>query len=71
MKKKPKKIAKKKFKGPTLLDRLPKNHGEWLELCIKFTKRVIHDPPLESENYLRNQLDRLNKELEEWRKNEG
>ncbi len=71
MKKKPKKTVKKKFKGPTLLDRLPNNHGEWLELVIANTKRHIHNPPMESENYLRNQLDRLTKELKEWRKNEG
>lgn len=71
MKKKPKKTVKKKTKVQTLLDRLPNNHGEWLELVIANTKRHTKNPPVESENYLRDQLDRLTKELNEWRKNEG
>lgn len=71
MKKKTQKPAKKKYSGPTLLDRLPKNQGEWLELVIANTKRHTANPPLESQNFLRDQLVRLEKELAEWRKNEG
>lgn len=71
MKKKAKKPTKKRYSGPTLLDRLPNNHGEWLELVIKNTIRAIGPTPRESEKYLINQKDRLTKELAEWRKNEG
>ena len=67
--KKPKKKAKKTYKGPTLFDRLPSNRGEWLELCIKFTKRAVHNPPYKEDQWLFDQEAKLNKELAEWRKN--
>lgn len=63
-----KKAKKVKYKGPTLLDRLPNNHGEWLLLCIKFTERVIANPPRESDQQMINQAARLKAELEEWKK---
>jgi len=53
------------------MDKLPNNHGEWLELVIKNTIRSIGSDPRPSEKYLIDQKDRLTKELAEWRKNEG
>ena len=61
-----KKIGKNKPKVLTMLDKLPKNHGEWLELVIKFTKRAIHDPVRKEEDYLRRQLSVLESELNQW-----
>jgi hypothetical protein len=69
--KKSTKKAKKQLEGPTLIDRLPKNHGEWLELCVKFTDRAISNPPRESEKWLVDQSFRLEKQIDAWRKNEG
>lgn len=71
MKKKAKKSVLKRHIGPTLFDTLPKNHGEWLELCIKFTMRVVKNPPdSELDKTMLAQADRLRKQLELWRKNE-
>lgn len=61
--KKAKKPTKKKNSGPTILDTLPKNRGEWLELVIEFTERAIHDPPIEADAHLRSQVTRLYREL--------
>lgn len=61
-----KKPVVKKFKGPTLLDRLPKNQGERLELMIAIT--VKHTSVRESDQFLRDQADRLRQELSEWKK---
>lgn len=58
----------KKSKKTTLLDRLPKNEGERIELMIFFTKRAITDPKSESQQYLLRQLERLENELKEWKK---
>ena len=66
--KKTKKARKIKHKGPTLMDRLPKNHGEWLQLLIKFTERAMSIPPLESEKYLVDQANRLKLQLDQWKK---
>ena len=63
-----KKAKKNKYKGPTLMDRLPENHGEWLMLCIKFTKRAITHPELESQKFLIDQANRIEAELTEWKK---
>lgn len=63
-KKKP--VPKKKFKGPTMLDKLPKNRGEWLELVIKFTERAIN--PGHPDQGMVAQAERLKAELVEWRK---
>lgn len=63
MKKSPK--IKKKT-GPSMMDKLPKNHGERLFLMIKFTKRALTNPELESQQYLVRQLDRLTQELSTW-----
>lgn len=65
--KKPVKKAKK-YNGPTLLDRIPCNQGERLMVMIKFTKRVISNPPLEYEQSFVDQLGRLEAKLEEWKK---
>jgi hypothetical protein len=67
MPKKAQKAKKIKPKGPTLMDRLPNNHGEWLLLCIKFTKRAITHPELESQAFLVKQAERIEKELEDWK----
>lgn len=74
--KKPKKPTKAEVKATAIarskfLESLPSNRGEWLELVIKITKKAMHNPPLESEKYLLDQIDRLNLELKEWRKNES
>lgn len=64
-----KKAVRKKKSIPkklTLFDRLPKNHGERLELIIKYTERAITNPEYQSD--LINQVIRLKAELEEWRK---
>ena len=71
MKKKAKKPTEKKLAGPTLADKLPKNHGEWLELLIKNTIRAIGPVPHKSEKYLIDQKDRLIKQLEEWKRDFG
>lgn len=72
MKKKPKKQTKKKLKGQTLIDKLPKNQGEWLELCIFFTLRGVKQPPVtQFDHDMLAQSDRLVKKLEEWRANES
>jgi hypothetical protein len=71
MKKKHKKSEQNKNAGPTLLDRLPKDHGEWLQRVIKLTNRTISGFRLPPEHSLVIQIDRLTKELEEWRKNES
>lgn len=65
MRKKAKKVRKIKHKGPTLMDRLPKNHGQWLGLCIKFTERAIDKG---GNSYLVDQLWRLQIQLDEWKK---
>lgn len=54
--------AEKKNLAPkrgSFMDRLPKNHGEWLELVIKLTDRGGKD--------LAEQGVRLRKELEDWK----
>jgi len=61
MRKKTKQIKKK---GPTLMDRLPENQGEWLMLVIKNTKKVLGGHSEASYDFLEDQLDRLEKELE-------
>lgn len=69
MKKKAQK--KKKYSGPTLMDKLPNNQGEWLELCIKFTLRGIQSPPVtQLDTDMLAQAERLKQKLNEWRKNE-
>jgi len=60
-------ITKKRKKTNTLYDRLPSNHGEWLELAISFTERAISRSVV-SESYLLEQASRLKSELEQWRK---
>jgi hypothetical protein len=65
---KTKKVRKIKHKGLTMLDKLPKTHGEYLELLIKMTERAMSKPPLESEKYLLDQADRLRVQLEQWKK---
>jgi hypothetical protein len=71
MKKKAKKTTKKKYSGPTLLDTLPKNQGEWLELVIKFTLRGINNPPVFAiDKTMLAQAERLQSELYIWRERE-
>lgn len=64
-KKKP--VKKTKFKGLTMLDKLPKNKGEHLELMIKFTERVIN--PDHPDKGMVAQAERLRSQLAEWKKN--
>lgn len=57
-----KKVAKKaEPKKPTLMDRLPKNDGERLELMIRMTERHTDKGMVE-------QAARLRAQLEEWKK---
>lgn len=68
MKKKAKKQVKKK---QTMLDRLPNNQGEWLELVIKFTLRGVNNPPIFSiDHTMLAQAKRLETELYIWRERE-
>lgn len=60
-------ITKKRKKNNTLADKLPKDHGEWLELVIILTERALSKPG-GKQPYLIRQYDRLKVELEEWRK---
>lgn len=66
------KVAKNKKlvkKEATMLDNLPKNHGEYLELLIKMTEKR-----LENNNYdntMKNQAVRLKSELAKWKRNQG
>ena len=64
MRKKAKKIE---YKGPTLMDRLPENQGEWLMLVIKNTKKVLGDHTEASYQFLEDQLFRLEDELAQWK----
>lgn len=66
MKKKAKKVVKKKFNGQTMLDKLPKNEGERLELMIRMTEKHTTDSP--SHQFLRDQATRLRAELAAWKK---
>jgi hypothetical protein len=59
-------FMKKHTKTVALKDRLPRNRGEWLALCIKFTKRALTHPEMESQQYLVKQAERLKIELEVW-----
>lgn len=52
-----------KYKGPTMLDKLPKNKGEHLELMIRMTERVATN-----DKGMQAQAERLKAELAEWRK---
>lgn len=62
-----KKRKKIKYKGPTLMDRLPDNQGEWLLLVIKNTKKVLGDHTEASYQYLEDQLFRLEDQLARWK----
>ena len=56
-----------KYKGPTLIDRLPKNKVEHMELMIRLTEKAIGNST--SDNGLNAQLERMKMELSELRKN--
>lgn len=56
--------SKAKSQKSTFADRLPKNHGEWLELVIKLTDRVIVDG---RPDYMVAQKNRLEAELKKWK----
>lgn len=58
-----KKVKKAAPKGPTLMDRLPKNEIERLELMIRMTEK--HIDPRGVDTTMANQADRLRKQLEE------
>lgn len=62
---KKKSAAKKVKKQPTVMDTLPRNHGEYLELLIKMTERVIR--PGISDMTMTNQAIRLKAELAKWK----
>ncbi len=59
-------ITKKRKKIKTLIDKLPKDQGEWLELAIFFTERAIRNPT-GSDAFLVDQSVRLRHELARWR----
>lgn len=62
-----KSVGKKKaVKNKTMLDNLPKNRGEYLELLIQLTERAI-SPGLSDKGMVA-QASRLNKELKDWKK---
>jgi hypothetical protein len=64
-------MAKKrpaKFKGPTMVDKLPNNHGEWLTLVIRNTQKTIAGISGPTPQYLVDQEQRLFNELEEWKR---
>lgn len=64
---KKKKLAiKSKPKKPTLLDLLPRNHGERLAVMIRLTERSIKNPEFDKD--MVNQANRLKAELEQWNK---
>ena len=64
---KKKQVAKKQPKKLTLMDRIPKDDGERLELILKMTEKRID---LDSfDMTMENQANRIRKELAEWRKN--
>lgn len=50
--------------GQPILDRLPKNRGEYLALILRFTERAIRYP----EDHMTFQAGRLRQELEDWKK---
>jgi hypothetical protein len=60
-------ITKKRKKIKTLIDKLPNDQGEWLELVIHFTERAIKHPE-GGDAFLVAQAARLKAELAEWRK---
>lgn len=66
MKKKNKKAAPEK----TLKLGPPTTHGEFLEICINLTKKAIDDPSVGDGSGMKEQLERMSKELKQWRKNE-
>lgn len=53
---------------PTLIDKLPRNLGEWLKVVIDLTERAIFDRDLSTDKLLVYQLEKLNKQLEDWKK---
>lgn len=64
-----KKSARKKKSIPkkqTILDRLPKDQGEFLELILRMTEKHIN--PKETDQFMAKQADRIRTELEVWRK---
>lgn len=61
----PKKAAKAEPKALTMIDRLPKNRGELLEIMIRLTDRAITNPSYQA--YLVDQSNRLKAELEAWK----
>lgn len=56
-----KKQVKSTIKAQTMIDRLPKNRVEWLELCIALTKRALDKS--HSEAGMAEQLKRLEDSL--------
>lgn len=62
-----KKKPTKKFKGLTMVDKLPNNQGEWLELVIKNTQKSLGGRTDASLQYLRDQEERLKAQLAEWK----
>lgn len=65
MKKKPAKKAKRQApKKPTVLDRLPKTHGEYLQTLIRLTERYVKDPAVDVG--MHQQAERLRAELAKW-----
>ena len=58
------KKSKQVASGPSILDRLPKNRGEYLTTILRFTERAIR---WEGDT-MTVQAERIRKELEEWKK---
>lgn len=64
-----KKKAIQKPKVLTLMDRIPKNEGERLELMIHMTEKRIN--PEYPDKTMVNQAERLRAKLEEWKKQQS
>lgn len=67
--KKKRKATTKKVKN-TLLDRLPKNEIEYLELLIRMTEKHISPHGTDLDAFFVGQAARLKRQLEELKKNE-
>jgi hypothetical protein len=66
MKKTKKSKPKSEIQVETLMDRLPRNRGEWLLLCVRLTEKAIKSNKMNVYKYQTDQVARLKAELVEW-----